>query len=358
MKPTIMFRLAIAAWSVFAFAPISSAQPNLGGDWTGTIDVNGNTVHVAWHIQVGSNGTLTSTLDNIDESVYGIKVKSTTIDGAKINFSVDEQVQANGQDLHLLGSFAGTVAASGNEINGTFTQEEPQQATLEIHFVHAASTASSTASAASTQPSIAGDWSGTLDAGGAQLRLLLHITAGKDGSLSATLDSIDQGANGIPIQTVTFKDGKLHLDVTAVNGTYDGNANKDATEIDGTWTQGQSLTLNLKRAQPTAAAAPQPATPTDIDGTWSGKLETGAAMLTINLKIANMDTGLTAQIQSPDQSPNWAPATSITRTGDSLTVEFKAFHATYEGKISADHSTIDGKFNQMGNDLPLVLKKI
>lgn len=354
MNPQLMFRLAIVATSVLAIAPTSSAQAKLAGDWAGTLDANGTTLHVAWHLQAAPDGTLTSTIDNIDENIFGIKAKSTTVSGSNISFSVDQQVQANGQDVHLVGSFAGTLAANGNEVNGTWTQEEPEQATLEVHFVHAEQ-AAATASAA---PSIAGDWSGTLDAGGAQLRLLLHITATKEGALSATLDSIDQGANGIPIQSVTFKDGKLDLDVTAVNGTYDGTASKDATEITGTWSQGQSLTLTFKRAQPTTVVAPKAAVPTDIDGTWTGKLQTGAASLIINLRISNMDTGLTAQIQSPDQAPNWAPANSIKREGDNLAVEFKAFGATYKGKISADHTTIDGKFTQMGNELPLVLKKI
>ncbi|MGD1078140.1 MAG: hypothetical protein ABR881_07455 [Candidatus Sulfotelmatobacter sp.] len=40
---------------------------------------------------------------------------------------------------------------------------------------------------------IAGDWQGTLSAGGAELRLVLHITKAADGSLKATLDSVDQG---------------------------------------------------------------------------------------------------------------------------------------------------------------------
>ena len=62
-------------------------------------------------------------------------------------------------------------------------------------------------------------------------------------------------------------------------------------------------------------------------------------------------------MQSPDQSPGWAPATSIKREGDKLTVVFNAFGATYEGTIAADKITIDGKFTQMGNELPLVLKK-
>ena len=46
-------------------------------DWNGTLDAGGNVIHVAWHLTVATDGAATSTLDNIDESVYGIKVKST-----------------------------------------------------------------------------------------------------------------------------------------------------------------------------------------------------------------------------------------------------------------------------------------
>lgn len=353
MRSAISARFTIVAASALAIIPFCSAQASLGGDWQGTVDAGGNTMRVAWHVAATPDGALTSTLDNIDEDVYGIKVKSTTLKGSDIALIVDDIIQVNGQDVSLKGSFEGKVNKDSNEVSGTWTQAEPEQAPMEVHFTRA----SAQAAVPAAQPSIVGDWAGTLVAGPAQLRLALHITAAKDGTLTGTLDSIDQGANGIPINSVTLKDDKLNLTVNAVNGTYEGTMNKDATEIAGTWSQGQPLELNFKRAQPQGAAA-KPATPTDIDGTWTGKLETPTATLTINLKIANMDTGLTAQLQSPDQSPNWAPATSITRDGNKLTVVFNAFGATYEGKISADHGAIDGKFTQMGNELPLVLKKI
>jgi CubicO group peptidase (beta-lactamase class C family) len=116
------------------------------------------------------------------------------------------------------------------------------------------------------QSSIAGDWNGVLNAGGAQLHLVLHITQAKDGGLAATLDSVDQGANGIPVSGVTLKDSKLHLDIAAVHGTYDGTVNKDASEIDGTWTQGQGLPLNFTRAAAQTAAASAPAAKPSLDG--------------------------------------------------------------------------------------------
>ncbi len=109
---------------------------------------------------------------------------------------------------------------------------------------------------------IAGDWQGVLDTGQGQLHLILHLTKAANGSLEATLDSVDQGANGIPVATVTLKDSKLSLGVDAVQGTYEGTVKPDASEIDGTWTQGQSFPLNFKRAAAEPAKqADKPAKP-------------------------------------------------------------------------------------------------
>lgn len=206
------------------------------------------------------------------------------------------------------------------------------------------------------QAQVAGDWQGILSAGGAQLHLIFHIAAAKDGSLTATLDSVDQGALGIPVTSVTLKDAKLSLTVDAVRGTYEGAINKDVSEIDGTWSQGQPLTLNLTRA--VAKPVPKPAAPSDIDGNWLGTLDTGAVKLRVIFKIVNTSDGLTAMMQSPDQSPGWIPATSATRTGSTLTVELKGIGAGFDGKVSADLNSIDGTFTQMGKALPLVLKRV
>src|SRR6476659_10326328 len=94
---------------------------------------------------------------------------------------------------------------------------------------------------------IAGDWNGTLNTGMGELRLVLHLTKNADGSFKATLDSVDQGANGIPVSSATLKDSQLSLKVDAVNGTYEGKLNADASEIVGIWPQGAPLQLNFHR---------------------------------------------------------------------------------------------------------------
>ena len=47
---------------------------------------------------------------------------------------------------------------------------------------------------------IVGDWIGTLHAGSANLRILVHITRRTDGILKADMDSPDQNANRYPHQ--------------------------------------------------------------------------------------------------------------------------------------------------------------
>lgn len=205
---------------------------------------------------------------------------------------------------------------------------------------------------------ITGDWQGTLSAGGMELRLVLHVNKSADGALKATLDSIDQGANGIPVSAITLKDSKLHLGVDAVHGTYDGTVAADAKSISGTWTQGQDLPLEFKRATAPIKTEHKPAKPSDIDGTWMGTLEVGAVKLRVVFHIVNTEDGLIATMDSPDQNVKGMPTTAVTRAGASLKIEAKAINAVYDGKIAADLATIDGTFTQMGDSHPLLLKRV
>jgi len=204
---------------------------------------------------------------------------------------------------------------------------------------------------------IAGDWQGTLDTDMGQLRLVLHITKAADGSLAATLDSVDQNANGIPVKLATLKASKLNLDVEAVHGTYDGTVSSDAKTIAGTWNQGKALPLEFKRATAPLKTEHKPSKPSDIDGTWLGTLDAGGTKLRVVFHIVNTEDGLTATMDSPDQGAKGLPTTSVTRTGTSLKIEAKNLNGTFEGKISADLSSIDGNWTQNGATLPLNLKR-
>jgi len=102
---------------------------------------------------------------------------------------------------------------------------------------------------AASTPGVAGDWQGTLDAGGGNtLRVVVHISQDKEGKLSGSVDSPDQGASGIAITAITYKEPDLHFEVGSIDGSFDGKMNKENSQIAGQWKQGgASLPLALKR---------------------------------------------------------------------------------------------------------------
>ena len=95
---------------------------------------------------------------------------------------------------------------------------------------------------------IAGIWQGTLKVGAVELRLVTHITKKPDGSYTATLDSLDQGAKDLPVDTITCKDADVHLELKRIKATFEGKMKADGSEIVGDWKQsGLTFALTFKR---------------------------------------------------------------------------------------------------------------
>jgi len=66
---------------------------------------------------------------------------------------------------------------------------------------------------AANAQTVEGDWQGTIKANDLELRLRLHVTKDEKGALKATFDSIDQGARGLPISAISFKDSTLNFEL-------------------------------------------------------------------------------------------------------------------------------------------------
>lgn len=97
---------------------------------------------------------------------------------------------------------------------------------------------------------IQGEWPGVLDLGATKLRLVLNLSKATDGTLKATVDSPDQGAMGLPVDTVTFTGGVLRFEMKQLIAVYEGTLSRDGSQILGTWKQnGNSLGLIFKRPQ-------------------------------------------------------------------------------------------------------------
>lgn len=122
--------------------------------------------------------------------------------------------------------------------------------------------AASSASGQEASP-IVGDWRGTLKAGGIELTVIFHIRSASGGSLTATMDSPDQGAEGIPVDTVSFEEGHLSMKSTAVAGTYEGDLGENGI-ITGKWSQGGGeFSLDLEKSDEAEVPRVRPQEPTE-----------------------------------------------------------------------------------------------
>jgi pimeloyl-ACP methyl ester carboxylesterase len=91
-----------------------------------------------------------------------------------------------------------------------------------------------------------GDWQGTLAVGPNSLRVVFHFTKGPENVYSALIDSLDQGTS-FPAESVQVNGDSVRVEAKIVQGVFEGTLNPDKTTLKGTWTQGASLPLELKR---------------------------------------------------------------------------------------------------------------
>ena len=99
-----------------------------------------------------------------------------------------------------------------------------------------------------TKPSpLVGYWLGMLKLGAEPVRLAFAVKE-TDGKLTATLDSPDQGATGLPFPEAELKDGKVRIASKVLGVAYTGKLSDDGKAIAGEWTQGgRSMPLAMSR---------------------------------------------------------------------------------------------------------------
>ena len=209
--------------------------------------------------------------------------------------------------------------------------------------------------------SVEGDWKATLQAGPGKLRLALHIVETESGEMSATMDSLDQGAMGLRIDSISLEENKLEFTMNQLSGTYSGIVAADGQSIEGTWTQGpNSSPLKFERA---GANEEKPAGMFDnpalerIAGVWSGTLDTGAQSLRLLLKIEPQNQQFRVTMVSVDQGNTPILVSGITLKEATVEFDVAAVGGHFSGSLDEKGTELSGTWTQGPNSLPLVLEK-
>lgn len=232
-----------AIWmSVLMMAGSAWAQDGARGHWSGSIDVP----ETALKVEVDLDKTAKGWVGSIAIPAQGnaaMALEAIAFQNGKWTFRIKGVPGAP--------TFSGTISEDGKTMSGDFTQG-PGVIAFKL-----ARNGEPKVEEPKSSPAVAkeftGQWEGTLEAG-TTLRLIVKIANGEAGS-TAVMISVDQGGQEILVSAITQKDAKLSLDVKMINGGYEGEINKEGTELNGTWTQGpNSFPLKFKKA---AGAQPQ-----------------------------------------------------------------------------------------------------
>lgn len=176
---------------------------------------------------------------------------------------------------------------------------------------------------------ITGQWHGLLEIPGSPLRLVLNIEK-SDSGYSTTLDSPDQGAEGIPVDTTTFVDGQFDIAAKALGLTY--SAELVENTFSGTFMQG-GMTLPLVMTRE-AIEKPKQNRPQEPKEPFPYHSE--------EVSFDNIEAGITlaGTFTLPKETGNYPVVVMISGSGPQDRNEELAGHKPF--LVIADHLTKNG----------------
>jgi uncharacterized protein len=242
VQATVFYCGALVAQTPAKPAAQSSAQTSaqtrpvgIEGEWDGVLQVGEAQLKLVLHLSGEKAGELRAKLDSADQAVYGLEATSVVHEQNSLHFEI----------ASVGASFEGKVSADARAINGNWKQGG---STFVLIF-HRQSVSAGGRRPANAVSALEGTWQGAFENGNMRFRLQLHVAHDADKSLSGTLDSLDQGANGLPVSKLSEKNGVVHFEIAIVSGSYDGTLNAARNAIAGKWTQSQdTVALDFKRS--------------------------------------------------------------------------------------------------------------
>jgi len=247
-----MYRAFLTALLTFALLLGAHAEPaDPAGHWEGEIALAGIKLGIRIDLE-HSGDTWSGTIDIPVQGLRGFKLEPVKIDGAEVNFAMPN-ISGNP-------AFAGHFDRDAGTISGDFTQAITKAAFKLERRARPAPVAGEMPAKGLPGDGLAGHWQALLKVSPViGLRLSLEVTKTAAGAYEATLFSLDQTSEGIPVSGLTENAGTVTLKVPSIAGAYYGTLNADRSELAGEWKQGgATFPLTFKRvAEAPALHRPQ-----------------------------------------------------------------------------------------------------
>ena len=205
------------------------------GEWEGALQAGESQLKLVLHLSAEKSGEIHAKLDSPEQGVYGMEATAATYKQGNLHFAI----------ASVNATFDGKLGADGRTISGTW-----KQGNANLPFVlNRRSAAAKGRMPANAISPIEGTWQGAFQNGNMRFRLQLHIAHDDAKKLTGTMDSLDQGANGLPMSKLSETNGAVHFEIAIVSGVYAGTLNAARNTMTGKWSQNQdSVALEFKRS--------------------------------------------------------------------------------------------------------------
>lgn len=223
----VVFTSCFCALLAFSSGSLAQTTVSPAGHWEGSISVPSMELTVLVDLGRNAGGQWIGDIDIPQQATKDLPLKGITVAGNTVGFELTAGPGAP--------RFQGKLSDDGQTITGNFMQAGNSfpfnlKRTGEAKVFVPAKNAEAPAG-------FIGKWEGSLETMGGKLRLVFHL-ANKDGSASGTIDSIDQGAMGIPMEEISATNRILKITVRIVGGSYVGKLSEDGKTLTGEWSQG------------------------------------------------------------------------------------------------------------------------
>jgi len=236
-----MKRLVAVLTGLLMLLPAAAlAANNPAGVWEGTLQTPNGDLGFVFNIHRDGD-KWAAEMDIPIQGVSGLPLKEIKVDGAAVTFVVPGPGEPR---------YEGKLSDDGKTISGTFGQTGNTIA-LDLKWKSEPRAVEKAQANSGDVKVLEGVWEGALDANGTLLHLRFNFTKNADGSITGTIDSLDQGANGLPISGISRTGDTVKLDLKIVGGGFEGTLSKDGATMTGTWSQGGGglpLTVQRKKA--------------------------------------------------------------------------------------------------------------
>jgi hypothetical protein len=225
---------------------LHAQEPMPQGRWEGVIETPGQALGIIVDLARPSAGAWAGKINIPMQGLSDFVLSNVRVNKARVSFAME--------GVPGFPQFTGKLSKDGRQLHGIFSQGGGR-----FPFKLQRKGDVDPAAVAARKPppppiegipgeGLAGIWFGRLEIGQIGLRLLFRITRDQHGGFGGTVDSVDQGAMGLKISRIRFKDNSVRLRLDRPSASFEGTVSADGSEIVGHWRQsGRSTPLTIKR---------------------------------------------------------------------------------------------------------------